>query len=74
MKYSKNFNWFIGFDTLGPLAGQGNDKCDKVWKKGLHLFRNGNDLMFRIVYRVTDKTYYWQVGVPCKRKNSEQGK
>ena len=63
MKYSKNYNYGIGFGRVGASAY----KLTTVWKLGFHLFECHADLIFRICFfRSRNHTYYWQVSKQIK--------
>lgn len=50
-------------------VGRNAYKVSKVWKLGLHIFINGEDLIFRICYlRNKNGTYYIQLSVKIKEE------
>ena len=65
MKYTKNYNFWIGFGAVGRNAY----KVSKVWKLGCHLFKSGGYLTFRICFlRTKEATYYWEVSAQIKKQ------
>lgn len=64
MKYSKNYDYSIGFGSVGALAY----KLNKVWRLGFHLFECDTYLIFRICFfRSKYSTYYWQISKKIRK-------
>lgn len=55
------------FKIRKDKVGRNAYKVSKVWKLGLHIFGNGEDLIFRICYlRNKHGTHYVQLSVKIK--------
>lgn len=70
MIYNKDFSFGIGFETAGSKA---YETC-KTYRLGCHLFKNGNDLIFRICFlRTKTTTHYFQISKQIRPRLNANG-
>ena len=65
MKYNKDYSSGIGVSKISAQAY----KTSNVWRLGVHFFKAGKSLIFRVCFwRNKKHTYYWQAFKTRKKR------